>query len=106
MGLYALGQTMNDPLYGQMSYNSSLSHAFRLKLGHEVKQFLVEMNTGTGKDIAAHVIGLPKVIPASLVMVSYALLLISILRLRGYPMKMKQRWMRWQVGKRLTVVLM
>jgi hypothetical protein len=39
MGLYALGQMMNDPLYGQISYNSSLSNAFKLKLGHNVQLF-------------------------------------------------------------------
>ena len=39
MGLYAPGQIMNDPLYGQISYNSSLSNAFKFKLGHNVKIF-------------------------------------------------------------------
>ena len=97
---------MNDPLYGQISYNSSLSNAFKLKLGHDVQQFLVEMKAATGKDIAEHVIRQAKVIPASLVTVSYASQPISILRLWGYPIKMKEWWMRWQVGKRLTVVLM
>jgi len=72
MGLYALGQMMNDPLYGQISYNSSLSNAFKLKLGHDVQLFLIEMNAATGKDIAKHVRRPAKVIPASLVTVSYA----------------------------------
>jgi hypothetical protein len=72
MGLYAPGQTMNDRLSGQISYNSSLSNAFKLKLGHDVKLFLVEMKAATGKDIAEHVIRPVKVIPASLVPVSYA----------------------------------
>jgi hypothetical protein len=56
MGWYAPGQTMNDRLSGQISYNSSLSNAFKLKLGHNVKLFLVEMKAATGKDIAEHVI--------------------------------------------------
>jgi hypothetical protein len=107
MGLYTPGQMLNDPLYGQISYNSSLSNAFKLKLGHNVQLFLVEMKAATGKDIAEHVIRPAKVIPASLDMVSYAPLLISILRLRRYQMKMKEWWMRrQQVGKRLTVVIM
>jgi hypothetical protein len=107
MGLYTLGQMLNDPLYGQISYNSSLSNAFQLKLGHNVQLFLVEMQAATGMDIAEHVIRPAKVIPASLDMVSYAPLLISILRLWRYPMKMKEWWMRrQQVGKRLTVVIM
>ena len=55
MGLYALGQMMNVPLYGQISYNSSLSNAFKLKLGYNVKLFLVDIEAGTGKKIAEHV---------------------------------------------------
>jgi hypothetical protein len=43
MGLYTPGQMLNDPLYGQISYNSSLSNAFKLKLGHNVQLFLIEM---------------------------------------------------------------
>jgi hypothetical protein len=38
---------MNGPLYGQISYNSSLSNAFKLKLRDDVKLFLVEMKTAT-----------------------------------------------------------
>jgi len=97
---------MNDHLYGQTSYNSSLSNAFKLKLGHNLKLFLVEMKAATGKDIAEHIIRLVKVIPVSLVPVSYAPLLMRILRLRREPMKMKEWWMRRQMGKRLIVVLM
>ena len=63
---------MNYPLYGQISYNSSLSNTFKLKLGHNVNQFLVEMKAATGKDITEHVMRWAKVIPASLVSVGYA----------------------------------
>ena len=72
MGLYKPRQMMNDPVYGQISYNSSLSNTFKLKLGHTVKLFLVEMKAATGKEIAEHVMRPAKVIPASLVTVSYA----------------------------------
>jgi len=72
MGLYALGQMVNDHLSGQISYNSSLSNASKLKLGHNVKRFLLEMKVVTGKDIVEHINRLVKVIPASLVQVSYA----------------------------------
>jgi len=65
MGLYTPGQ-MNDPGYGQSSYHSSLSNAFKLKLGLDVKLFLVEMKVATGKDIAEHVMRPAKVIPGSL----------------------------------------
>jgi len=105
MGLYAPGQIMNNPLYGQISYNSSLSNPFKLKQGHDVKLFLVDMKAATRKDIAEHVMRPAKVISASLVMVSYAPLLISILRLWRYPMKMKEWWMWRQVGKRLIVLM-
>jgi len=63
---------MNDSLYGQISFNSSLSNAFKLKLGHNVKLFLVEMKAATGKDIVEHGIRPAKVIPASPVTVDYA----------------------------------
>jgi len=106
MGLYAPGQMMNDPLYGQISFNGSISNAVKLKLGQDVKLFFIEMQAATGKDIAEHVIRPAKVIPARMVTVSYALLLISRLRFRGYPMEVKERWMRRQVGTTLTVVLM
>ena len=72
MGLYAPGQMMNDPLYGQISYNSSLSNAFKLKLGHDVQLFLIGMKAATGKDIAEHIMRPAKVIPTRHVTVSYA----------------------------------
>ena len=106
MGLYAPGLMTIDHLYGHLSYNSSLSNPFKLKLGHNLKLFLVEMKVATGKDIAEHGIRPAKVIPASLGTVSYAPLLLSILRLRRDPMQMKEWWMRRQVGKRLIVELM
>jgi hypothetical protein len=36
MEFYAPGQIMNDPIYGQISYSSSLSNALELKLGFNV----------------------------------------------------------------------
>jgi len=72
MWIYAPGQMMNDPLYGQISYTSSLSNAFKLKLGHNVHLLLVEMKADTRKDIGEHIIRPVKVIPTSLVPVSYA----------------------------------
>ena len=77
MTLYAPGQLMNDLQYGQISFNSSCSNAFKLKLGHHLKLFLVEMKAATGRDIAEHVMKPAKVIPATLVTVSYAALQIS-----------------------------
>jgi len=47
-GFYAPRQMMHDPLYGLISYCSSLSHAFKLKLGYNVTLFLVEMKASAG----------------------------------------------------------
>jgi len=63
---------MNNRLHGQISYHCSLSNAFKLKLGYNLKLFLVDMKAATGKEIAEHVIGPAKVIPASLAPVRYA----------------------------------
>jgi hypothetical protein len=63
MGIYKHGQMINDPIYGQISYNCCLSNAFKLKLGHNVKIFVVEMMRATVKETAEHVIRLRKVIP-------------------------------------------
>ena len=53
---------INDPIYGQISYNCCLSNAFKLKLGHNVKIFVLEMKRVTGKEIAEYVIRPTKVI--------------------------------------------
>jgi len=95
---------MNDHLYGSIWYNIPLCNAFKLKLGHNLKLFLVQIKAATGKDIAEHLIRLAKVIPASLVTVSYTPLQIGIFRYRMDPMKINERLLRSQVGKRLIVV--
>jgi len=64
------------------------------------------MKAATGKDIAEYVIRPAKAIPASLFTVSYAPLLISILRLGRYLMKINEWWLKRQVANRLTVVQM
>jgi len=66
MGIYKHGQMINDPIYGQISYNCCLSNAFKLKLGHNVKIFVVEMMRVTGKETAQHVIRPTKVIPLAM----------------------------------------
>jgi len=106
MGLYAPGQMMNDCLYGQISYNSSPSHAFKLNLEPNLKLYLVEMKAATGKDIVEHIFRPLKVIPASLDSLSYAPQLIRKVRLQREPMEMKDCWMKRRVGMRLIVVLM
>jgi len=72
MRLHTLGQMINDPLYGQISYNSSLSNDFKLNLGQDVKLFLVQMKPATGKEIAEHIRRPGKEIAVSLVIVRYA----------------------------------
>jgi len=106
MELYPPGKMMNDHLSGLISYNSSLSNVFKLKLGHNLKLSLVEMKAATGKDIAEHIFKPAKGIPASCFTVSYTPLLISLLRLQWDSMKTKEWWMRRLVGKGLIVVLM
>jgi hypothetical protein len=97
MGSYTPGQTMNYRLSGQISYNSSHLNTCKLKLGHNVKLFLVEIKTATWIDIEEHVMRLGKIMPTSLVPVSYTPLLIRILRLRREPMKINELWMRTQM---------
>jgi len=81
MGLYTHRRMIIDPIYGQISYNCCLSNAFKLKLGHNLKIFLVEMKRATGKEIAKHIIRPAKVIPASRVKARCPQLLIIIHRL-------------------------
>jgi len=65
LGLYTHGQTIMDPIYGQILYNCCLSKAFKLKLGHNPKIFLVEIKREPEKEIAEHVIRPTKVILTS-----------------------------------------
>jgi hypothetical protein len=68
MGMYKYWQMNNDPIYSQVSYNCCLSNAFKLKLGNDVKIFVVEMMRATGKETAEHVIRPTNVIPLALLM--------------------------------------
>ena len=63
MGIYKHGEMINNPIYGQILYNCCLSNAFKLKLGHNVKIFVVDMMRVTVKEIAEHIIRPTKVIP-------------------------------------------
>jgi hypothetical protein len=105
-GAIPTGEMMNDPLYGQISYNSSPCNAFKLKLGYNVKLGCVEIKAATGNNIAEYVIRPAMVLPASLVKVRNTPLLIRMFGLQRYPMEMRKWWMIRQVGKRLTLVLM
>jgi len=80
MGLYPNEQMITDPIYGQISYHCCLSNAFKLKLGHDPKIFLVEMTRATGKAIGERINRPAKVIPASRVKARCAQLLIIIHR--------------------------
>ena len=65
MESYTHGQMINNPIYGQILYNCCLSNAFKSKLGHNVKLFVVEMMRATGKENAEHGIGPANIIPGS-----------------------------------------
>jgi hypothetical protein len=78
----------------------------RMKLGHDVTLYLVDMITAIGKDVVDHVMWPSKVIATSLVTVRYFLLLIGKPRLWRYPIKMTEWKMRRQEGARLIVLIM
>ena len=71
VGLYATGQMVNDPVYGQMWYNNFLSNGFKLKPGHNLKLFLVEMKSATRKDKAEHIVEPLEVSCTSFVTIRY-----------------------------------
>ena len=64
MGLYTHGRMIMDPIYGQILYNCCLSKAFKLKLGHNPKRILVEIQRSTAKETSEHLIRPTKVNPA------------------------------------------
>jgi hypothetical protein len=106
MGLYTNGHMIMDPIYRQIWYNCCVSNAFKLKLGHDPKIFLVEMMRATGNDIAKHVIRPAKVIPASRVTARCAQLLIIIHRLWKVLTRVEESRERRMVGKWMILVLM
>jgi len=67
---------------------------------------LVEIKADTGQDIVEHRIRLAKVLPGSIVMVSYATMQISKLGLLRDTSKINVCQMSWLVGKRVVVVSM
>ena len=94
-----------DPIYGQIAYNYCLSNAFKLKLGHDSKIFLVEMKRATGKEIAEHVIRPATMIPGSRVKGRCAQLLVIILRYWKILKRVEERRERRMVGNRMILVL-
>jgi len=106
MGLYTNGQMIVDPIYGQISYNCCLSNAFKLKLGHDRKRFLVKIKRATGKEIAKHIIRPVKVIPTSRVKATCVQLLIIIYRFWKVQKRVEERRERRMVGKRMILILM
>jgi len=53
-----------DPIYGQILYMCCISNPVKLKLGQSPKILLVIIPRATGMEIAEHVIGPVRVIPA------------------------------------------
>jgi len=47
---------INGSIYGQILYNYCLSNAFKLKLGHNPKIFLLEVERATAKENAKHIV--------------------------------------------------
>jgi len=109
MGLYTPGQMINDPTYGQISYNYCIWNGLKSKLGPNVKILLVEMMRVTGKEIAEHRIRPRKVIPAHCVKASCEHLVIIIYRLWKVLKRVDKREKRRErrmVGKRMILVSM
>jgi len=109
MGIYKHRQMINDPIYGQISYNCYLSNAFKLKLGCNVKIIVVEMMRATGKEIAEHVSRPTKVIRTSRVKARREQLLIILHRLWKVLKRVEEREKRRErrmVGTRMILVLM
>jgi len=100
---------INDPTSGQISYNSCLSNAFKMKLGHNMKICLVEIMRATGKEIGKHINRTTKVFPTSHVKARHEQLLIIIHRLWKVLKRVEERERRRDrrmVGKRMILVLM
>ena len=106
MGLYTNGQMITDPISGQISYNSWLWNALKLKLRDDHKISLIEMKRATGKEIAEHIIRPAKEIPASRVKARCAQLLIVVHTLWKVLTRVEERRERRMVGKRMILVLM
>jgi len=109
MGIEKHGQMINDPIYGQISYNCCLSNALKLKLGHNVKIFVVEMMRATGKEITEHVIRPTMVIRASRLKARREQQLIIIYTLWKVLKRVEEREKRRErrmVGTRMILVLM
>ena len=109
MGIYKHGEIIQDPIYGQISYNCCLSNAFKLKLGQNVKIFVVEMVRATAKEIAKQVIMPTKVICASRVKARREQMLIIIHQLWKVLKRVEEREKRWErrmVGTRMILGLM
>jgi len=66
MEIYKHGQMIKDPIYGHIWYNCCHSNTIKLKLGYNLKIFVLEMKRATGKETAEHKIRLTKVIPLAL----------------------------------------
>jgi len=99
MGLYTNGQMIMDPIYGQISYTGCHSNGFKLKLGQDSKQNLVERMRATEKESAEHVIRLAKEIPSSHVKARCAQLLIITHRLWKVLNRVQERRERRMVRK-------
>ena len=106
MGSYTNGQMIMDPIYGQISYNCCLSKAFKLKLKHNPKIFLVKIKRPTEKEFAKYVIEPTNVIPTTRVQAQCVQLLTFIHTLRKVLQRVDDGWKRMMVGKRMILVLM
>jgi len=106
MRLYTNRQMVMDRIYGQISQNCYLSKAFKLKLGHSLKIFLLKIRKVTEKEIGEHVIRPTTVIAASCVKARCARLIPIIHTLWKVLKGVEERRERRIVGKKMILVLM
>jgi len=90
-GLFTHMETMNDPMYGQISYNCYCSNTFKMKLGHNLTKVLVEIRIAIGKEeTAEYIIRLAKVIPTGHVQTGHVQLVVIIYRLWKDPNRVEE----------------
>jgi hypothetical protein len=90
---------LDDPIYGQISYNCGHSKASKLKLGCNVMILLIEMSRAMEKEIAQHVVILATVISTCCV-IPRLLRLLHIMHRHWTNLKLVEENREWKmVGK-------
>ena len=103
-GLCTKGQMIMDHIYGQISYNCCLVMAFKLKLGHNLNIFFVEIGGATEVENTEHVIRPTNVLPACRVNATCVQLVTIIHWFWKVLKRVEERKERRLVGNRMILV--